>query len=386
VVVVRGFIFAEPNDLEAEIASVPQEVRVTVIGRSPDEEWYLVEYRGIRGWMLAVQVQVIGSIEIVDLVTPTYTPTATPPPTATRTATHTPSPTTTRTPTPSPTATHTPTVTATLTRTPTRTATPSPTPSATPSLTPTANLHPTIDPYTPIASNEDWIPVTQVFDNVEMVLVPAGCFIMGSTEEDLDFIESTLDGKRDEYFDEQPAHQQCFMQPFWIDRYEVTNAQAGTFGGNTPDTDTPYVEITWEQAQAFCELRGARLPSETEWEYAARGPDSLRYPWGNEFSAEGAVYRGNYGGRVAAEVGSKPDGASWVGALDMAGNVWEWTSSIYLPYPFDPNKQGASRAGDQIVIRGGSWNSAELSLRAAFRQWLVGFRSNTGFRCVRDEE
>ena len=127
---------------------------------------------------------------------------------------------------------------------------------------------------TPVTQNEDWTPIERDFDGVAMVLVPAGCFMMGYEDGD---------------DDEGPIHEQCFSTPFWIDKYEVTNAQFKRFAGLADtqsqwlDEDHPRENITWDEAQQFCVLRGARLPSEAEWEYAARGPNNLIYPWGNAF-------------------------------------------------------------------------------------------------------
>lgn len=252
----------------------------------------------------------------------------------------------------------------------------------TPSDTPTATLTPTAIPLgfpgNPVTSNAQWQPVTQIFDGVEMVLVPAGCFMMGSD-----------DGEEDE----KPARQQCFAEPFWIDKYEVTNAQFEQFNGqagsesNWTDPNRPRERITWFEARDFCELRGGRLPTEKEWEYAARGPDSLVYPWGDEFVGENAVYFGS-SDTGTADVGSRPDGKSWIGSLDMGGNVWEWTSTIYQDYPYDTTDRRESRS-DSIsarVLRGGSFFHYDSNIRAANR-----LRSNpsivlnyNGFRCARD--
>ena len=132
-----------------------------------------------------------------------------------------------------------------------------------------------------------------------MVLVPVGCFMMGSS-----------DGKADE----APVHEVCFDAPFWIDVYEVTNAQFGTSGQFDGD-DRPREMMNWQRALAYCQSRGARLPTEAEWEYAARGPDSLIYPWGNAFIADNVVYFLNSENRTW-DVGSRPQGVSWVGAYD----------------------------------------------------------------------
>lgn len=231
---------------------------------------------------------------------------------------------------------------------------------------------------TRIATNTEWKPVTRAFADVPMVEVPPGCFVMGNDSGD----------------NERPAHQQCFDQPFWMDATEVTNAQFAHFGGDaatlsrwTGDT-LPRETITWVEAAAFCQKRGARLPTEVEWEYAARGPDSLIFPWGNTFDPTLVVYGKNSAGQTA-EVGSKPGNASWVGALDMSGNVYEWTSSTFKPYPYNP-KDGREDPADRThtrVARGGSWSiSTTTPLTASLRSGgdPLSARSDFGFRCARD--
>lgn len=236
-----------------------------------------------------------------------------------------------------------------------------------------------------IKHNADWTPVVQNFDGVAMVLVPPGCFMMGS-----------VDGSNIE----QPVHEQCFVEPFWIDLTEVTQADFERLGGvkaqeNYFDGDRrPVEQITWFEARDFCALRGARLPTEAEWEYAARGPDGWTYPWGDTLGEtyadlNRAVW--NRDDHLGTEiVGSRPSGASWVGALDMSGNVWEWTSSLYRDYPYDAADGREADTGAQTsvyrVVRGGSWNfSNSYILRATYRNYnrpdFAPFFY--GFRCVR---
>jgi formylglycine-generating enzyme required for sulfatase activity len=218
--------------------------------------------------------------------------------------------------------------------------------------------------------------VIREFDGVEMVLVPSGCFMMGSD-----------DGK--DY--EQPVHEQCFDEPFWIDRYEVTQGDFARLGGEQgrdsrfDGANRPVENITWFEARDFCALRGGRLPTEREWEYAARGPDGLVYPWGYTWDANRVVWDGNSGGETAS-VGSRPDGVSWVGAEDMSGNVWEWVSSVYMDYPYTVNNEDLSGGSERYVLRGGSWNSLSPTLlRASDRNWFnpSGDLVNFGFRCAR---
>ncbi|MEM6283770.1 MAG: SUMF1/EgtB/PvdO family nonheme iron enzyme, partial [Chloroflexota bacterium] len=236
------------------------------------------------------------------------------------------------------------------------TATPTPTRTTTP-LPPTNTPDPVTLARTPVTRNADWTPIERDFDGVTMVLVPAGCFMMGSNEQG----------------DEQPVHEQCFDEPFWIDKYEVTNAQIGSTGCSdwSSEPDQPRNCIDWFGAQAHCESWGAHLPTEREWEYAARGPDSWVYPWGNAFVADNAVYSSNSGGRTAP-VGSRPGGVSWVGAYDMSGNVWEWVSSLYRDYEYDASdgREDMTNRTDRRVLRGGSWSSEHGSLRSALRLWI----------------
>jgi len=230
---------------------------------------------------------------------------------------------------------------------------------------------------TGVERNDGWTPVTQEFDGVEMALVPVGCFMMGSE-----------DGPDDE----RPVHEQCFGAPFWIDVTEVTNEQYGSASedclDDSFDLDQPHICVQWVAAAVHCERRGARLPTEAEWEYAARGPDGLVYPWGNDFVADNVVSSGS-GAETARVVGSRPRGVSWVGALDLSGNVWEWVSSVHRDYPHDTN-DGRDRDFDHDstndrVLRGGSWIDGESGLRAANRFPIDPYLTDNhvGFRCAR---
>jgi formylglycine-generating enzyme required for sulfatase activity len=234
------------------------------------------------------------------------------------------------------------------------------------------------------SGNQDWTPVIRPFDGVDMVQVPAGCFMMGSE-----------DGDRDE----QPVHQVCFDSPFWMDKTEVTRAMydvcvAQGVCAETPASafssrdNQPINQVTWVQAHDYCVWRGARLPTEAEWEYTARGPDGLIYPQGNEFVGDDVVYGAN--SSATAEVGSKPEGASWVGALDMSGNVWEWVADWYDAGYYGTLDDGAINpsgptSGSTRVSRGGSFVDSDYFLRAAARSRLNpdNGSDDTGFRCAR---
>jgi formylglycine-generating enzyme required for sulfatase activity len=263
-------------------------------------------------------------------------------------------------------------LTATATRW-TATPTPTNTPSVTPTLTDDQRAR------IPVTLNADWKPVIRDFDGVKMALVPVGCFTIGSA--------GSI------YPDERPISKICFDAPFWIDQTEVTNAQFVGFNGQAgrpsawTDANRPRERITWFEAHDFCAKRKARLPTEPEWEYVARGPDNLEYPWGNTFVADNVVYYENSNAQ-SADVGSKPRGVSWVGALDMGGNVWEWVSTIYKPYPYNPHdgRESSSDIASARGLRGGSWSDVDIIVRSAYRLKLIPSLqyNNYGFRCARD--
>lgn len=229
------------------------------------------------------------------------------------------------------------------------TSTPSPTPEA---AEQTRQAEEVQQALSGVNTNDEWTPFIQELTQSQMALVPAGCFLMGTDTERAD---------------QRPAHEVCFEQPFWIDAYEVTNGQFNSLNGqaanesSTTSANNPRDNISWFEADAFCQLRNARLPTEAEWEYAARGPDGLIYPWGNEFVANNTVYRDNAGGQTAP-VGSRAEGVSWVGAYDMSGNVWEWVADWYDSnyYAVSPsvNPQGPSESIQGArVMRGGAWHN-----------------------------
>ncbi len=230
-----------------------------------------------------------------------------------------------------------------------------------------------------------------------MVPVEAGEFLMGSTDAD-----------KDAGSDEKPQHV-VYLDTFYIDLTEVTNAmyracvEAGScappeqtkssthddYYGNPDFDDYPVIYVNWSQAVAYCAWRGARLPTEAEWEKAARGADGRTYPWGEEIDCT----RANYGGASGctgdfAKVGSYPDGASPYGLLDMAGNVWEWVNDWYLDifYEVSPfkNPKGPP-SGERRIARGGSWNAGAILMRVANRQYFAPSYSDgyLGLRCAR---
>jgi formylglycine-generating enzyme required for sulfatase activity len=254
----------------------------------------------------------------------------------------------------------------------TDTLTPNP-PSSTPTLTSTV------------------APRLQIIDpsGVTMRLVSAGEFILGSDK-----------GMQDE----EPA-QTIYLNTFYIDKYEVTNAlyricvkaeacQPPKVDSTANDVDYfndpaydnhPVVFVDWNMARTYCEWRGARLPTEAEWEKAARGTDGRMYPWGEEISCDQANYFGCEGDTTS--VTRFANGVSPYGLHDMAGNVYEWVSTLYNEYPYDlmDGREELFAPGDR-VIRGGSWLSSDSDneVRASYRQKAdpKTVRENLGFRCA----
>jgi ribose/xylose/arabinose/galactoside ABC-type transport system permease subunit/formylglycine-generating enzyme required for sulfatase activity len=295
------------------------------------------------------------------LPTPTSVP---PPPTPTPLPTPTPSPT----PTPVPTSTPAPTAAEETAEGPTPTPTLSPSPSPTiPTPSPTAPLLP---------------PVTDI-----MIDIPAGPFTMGNNA-----------GAEDE----APAHQ-ADLSAFEIDRFEVTNADFANFVAATDyQTDAekegrsrnwrmaaqgkdnhPVVYVSWNDAVAYCRWLGKRLPTEAEWEKAARGTDERIYPWGNEWDPSKANVK-DTGLRGTAVVGSFGAGVSPYGVEDIAGNVWEWTADWYEAYPGSDYQ--SPYYGQQFrVLRGGGWFETAEWVRTTARNanTEIAASDDVGFRCAR---
>ncbi len=248
-------------------------------------------------------------------------------------------------------------------------------------------------------------------DGMNMVYVPSGNFLMGS---------SAGAGGVDEY----PEHT-VYLSGYWIDQTEVTNAMFSEFVRETgylteadqngtsnlflsgswvnisgadwqhpkgPDSsltgveDHPVVHVSWNDAAAYCQWAGRSLPTEAQWEKAARGTDGLTYPWGNEPpSSDLANYTQNVWDTTV--VGSYNSGASPYGALDMAGNVWEWVSDNYGQDYYSSqdswsDPQGPT-SGDYCVLRGASWVNYGNGLRTSNRSWASPSHTSisVGFRC-----
>lgn len=226
-------------------------------------------------------------------------------------------------------------------------------------------------------------------DGAPMVLVPAGPFPMGS----------------DEVMDEGPIHE-VDLDAFYIDRFELTTERYAKFlevtGIKPPrhwdevnlarDGRRPVVGVSWDAAAAYCRWAGKRLPTEAEWEKAARGTDGRRFPWGNELPTS---ERGNFarvpwkGYETLDPVGSHPLGKSSYGVEDLAGNVWEWVADWYdIRYYGKSPKKNPSGPLDGVErgVRGGGWNYDGLFARAADRNRDAPDTeiNSFGFRCAMD--
>jgi formylglycine-generating enzyme required for sulfatase activity len=224
----------------------------------------------------------------------------------------------------------------------------------------------------PVTSNDAWTWVTNEANGFVWVLVPTGCYTMGWNS---GFTEET------------PESQQCFDTPFWITQTEVTNKQYGSQGPFAGD-DVPRTNITWSDATAFCESKGGRLPTEREWEYAAKGPSNSRFTMGDTLQPGFVIHAGN--SKSAVKVGSQPDNASWVGAYDMLGNAREWVSSGWEKYPpvdGDTREKPPTGGGEERrVVRGGSYLTGESFLRNTLREFNAynAGAVDIGFRCAMD--
>lgn len=234
-----------------------------------------------------------------------------------------------------------------------------------------------------------------------MVHVPEGEFIMGSDKVDKEAKALQYGSRKPWYANEGPARK-VFVKDFHIDIHEVTNGDYAEFvaatgtnpprnwpGGKLPEAvkDHPVTMVSWYDAGEFCKWKGKRLPTEAEWEKAARGTDGREFPWGDEFDIKKVNTLGDYGGTTP--VGKFPGGASPYGALDMAGNAQEWTADWYKQYP--GNKFNDEDYGEKYkVVKGGSWGGTghytlSVYVRAPFRNIAPprGGYDDVGFRCVK---
>ncbi|MBN2048751.1 MAG: SUMF1/EgtB/PvdO family nonheme iron enzyme [Anaerolineaceae bacterium] len=241
---------------------------------------------------------------------------------------------------------------------------------------------------------ESYLRMTSDQDGMELIYIPAGTFLMGASEQESRAIDA-----------EQPAHQ-VSVHSFMIDQTEITNGmyakcvEAGActapsltssathplYYGNPLYENHPVINVNYLQASAYCEWAGRRLPTEAEWEYAARAEAEGTYPWGDYPPDESRLNFGDHIGDTV-EVGLYETGATLNEVYDLAGNVWEWVADWYAPY-YDTGQVVENWIGpdhgDRRVIRGGSWNSDRMFVRSTVRfaydpQYADIY---TGFRCA----
>tara|TARA_B100000315_G_scaffold252736_1_gene290126 strand:- start:21381 stop:22214 length:834 start_codon:yes stop_codon:yes gene_type:complete len=237
----------------------------------------------------------------------------------------------------------------------------------------------------------------------QMILIPAGEFLMGSSGDEVKALKDTF-GKRELYsdypFEEETPKRKVFVKSFYIDRHEVTNKKYAQFiketghkpprhwqGGmyNSGKGDYPVLYVSQEDAAAYAKWAGKRLPTEEEWEKAARGAKGRIFPWGNKFDPYkavtadsdlrlilGAVCAVNSANRVELA----PDDFSPYGVRDMAGNVREWTSTAAPDTPL------------MVIVKGASWVDLSINARAAHREYIPknSVSHIIGFRCVKNAE
>lgn len=228
-----------------------------------------------------------------------------------------------------------------------------------------------------------------------MCYVPAGEFTMGCY-------------KDNECSDDEKPSKRVYLNAFCIDRVEVAQSAYEKATGKNPSTfkncgaDCPVENVAWSEASGYCGKAGKRLPTEAEWEKAARGADGRKFPWGNKWDGKKANFcdrncgcewadkNSDDGFKETAPVGSYPSGVSPYGLLDMGGNVWEWTLDCYDGgwYGKMPARNPVNRGSGcgYRVVRGGSWYYMKIGVRAADRIWVdrIYKDSSIGFRCATD--
>jgi formylglycine-generating enzyme required for sulfatase activity len=280
-------------------------------------------------------------------------------------------------------------------------------------------ITPSPEPTRFAGSDEFPTVITRETDNMPMLVIPGGSFVMGAPDTD-----------PSAGFDETPEHE-VTVDTFYMDKFEVTVAQyaaflttLGTYEEACQETDCawprsligytsylleigeddaqtyeamagfenyPINHVSWYGADSYCQAMGARLPTEAEWEYAARGSDGRIYPWGNEPPDQTRAVYFSTSYTDLKPVDALPDGASPFGIYGLAGSMWEWVSDWYGPnyYGESPaeNPQGPED-GEGKVVRGGAWpnNNQEDRIRSANRNWreIIFFSPDLGFRCAYD--
>ncbi|MBI3922345.1 MAG: SUMF1/EgtB/PvdO family nonheme iron enzyme [Armatimonadetes bacterium] len=241
-------------------------------------------------------------------------------------------------------------------------------------------------------------------DGAEMVWIPAGEFLMGSTEKDMAAMSRANKGFPRGFFADQEPQHRVYLDGYWIYKYEVSVGQYRKFCKATHKVMPmkhfwdwkdihPIVKVSWNDATAYAKWARARLPTEAQWEKAARGTDGRRYPWGNkwdETKCANSLARENP--NRPKPIGSYPGGISPYGVYDMAGNVWEWSADRHDEryYRKSPRRNPIGPAsGGGRVLRGGALGCTNVDLfRCCYRSHFIptARMDNGGFRCVQGEK
>lgn len=244
-------------------------------------------------------------------------------------------------------------------------------------------------------------------DEAAMVLVFAGKFLMGTSDEEIELYKELFPYRRESRFDNERPQHSVYLDAFYIDKFEVTNSCYKKFLTQTGYKPSSYFDYPphnepnfpaivgkFQDAYEYAKWAGKRLPTEAEWEKAARGTDGRIWPWGNKWDAS-KLNANDATGEIdgyaqTAPVGQYPQSASPYGVYDMAGNVWEWVSDWYSPeyYKISPtfNPQGPE-TGEYRVLRGGGWAENYDFTRCASRFGITAPGSLLcGFRCVLDAD
>ena len=241
-----------------------------------------------------------------------------------------------------------------------------------------------------------------------MVLIPAGEFIRGSDDVDEEKLAEQFGSPKGEFFLDERPMKKIHLEAFYIDKYEVTNEDYRKFiseiGAQPPPmwnhaegkyefpsdiAKKPITEVTWMHADGYCKWAEKRLPTESEWEKASRGPDGNKYPWGDDYNKD----YGNLTPGKNYDVGSFEKDKSVYGVYDLAGNVMEWVQDTYDPYEGNDIRNKNYFMGNHVMRGGyagthGHYTMNAIYARGAYRHFTEPrkFGLDLGFRCAKDVE